>query len=156
MKTSMEAKFRPVDVPQSDSFPTIRTVVESVESAKGVVAVIAERIGVSERHVRYRLQSARILGLVDGNRKLTRLGRELLATPIGSRAEKAMFLVAVSECLVVSKLFPRILTLKSVDVDSMAARISRVTGMSYETAHRRARVLRSWQRQLKAGEEVQK
>ena len=84
MKTSMEAKFRPVDVPQSDSFPTIRTVVESVESAKGVVAVIAERIGVSERHVRYRLQSARILGLVDGNRKLTRLGRELLATPIGS------------------------------------------------------------------------
>ena len=141
--------LRPVDVPQSDSLPTIRAVVAVADKANRSVGAISGIIGVSDRHVRYRLQSARILGLVDRDRVLTARGKALLATAPGSDAERALLAVAMKNSLVVSHLFPNLLTVASVDLESMANAISASTGLSHSTAHRRARVLRSWRRQLK-------
>ena len=141
------------DIPQADSLPTIRTVVESVEAVHGDAVGISKRIKVSDRHVRYRLQSARVLGLIDENRRLTVRGRELLSTSRSSEEERKVLVRAVNASLVVSQLFPELLAVAAVDVDAMAKAISRVTGMSHSTAHRRARGLRSWRRQLSSGED---
>src|SRR5688572_4238676 len=92
--------LRRVDVPQSDSLPTIRVIVAHVEAAAGNVATISELTGVSDRHVRYRLQAARVLGFVNEDRTITRRGRSLLATRVGSDAEHETLIAAVNACRV--------------------------------------------------------
>lgn len=149
MKRAKGAPLRPVDVPQSDDLKTVRVVVAAVEGASGSTLAISEAIGVSERHVRYRLQSARVLGFVDDDRAITARGRSLLAALIGSDAERRVFRAAVKACRVVSDLFPSLLSAESVDVEAMAKAIASATALSHTTAHRRARVLRSWRKQLR-------
>ncbi len=142
-------RLRPIDVPQSDSLATIRAIVLARKQCGTADArSIGETSSVSQRHVNYRLQAARILNLVDADNSLTKKGSSLLATKEGSPAERSILVGAIENCRVVSALFPDLVAGSTFDVDKAASKIRAATGMSYSTAHRRARVLRSWKRQL--------
>src|SRR2546426_12746956 len=81
--------LRTVDVPQADSLPLVRRLVEAIEEGNRTNPDLASRTGFSERHVRYRLEAARILGLADEEYRLTLGGRRLLATRPGAGEERA-------------------------------------------------------------------
>jgi hypothetical protein len=137
-----------VDVPQADNLDTIRAVVEAVKKCGSDVLEISERTAVSGRHVRYRLQAARILGFLDDGRALTSRGRSLLDTRPGSEQEKKVFTGGLQASAIVRTLLPDLLSEKPFDVGSAASKIVASTGMALATAERRARVLRSWRRRL--------
>jgi hypothetical protein len=145
-------KLKTSDVPQADSLPLVRRVLEAIAvSPGGAVKDLAERTGFSERHVRYRLQAARILGLLapDGGAELTPRAKRLLATAAGSPQEKKQLRSAVSDCDAVRLIAPNLLSLPDVDAKKLADEISRLSGLSPATAERRAVVLRSWHRDLR-------
>lgn len=137
-----------VDVPQADSLETIRAIVEAVMRYGTDVSEISGRTEVSKRHVRYRLQAARILGLVDADRVLTSAGRNLLYARSGSEQERKILLGGLRASTIVRVLLPDLLSEKPFDVGTAASKIVASTGMALATAERRARVLRSWRRRL--------
>jgi hypothetical protein len=148
---SPTVKLKTSDVPQADSLPLVRRVLEAIAVSPSLaVKDLAERTGFSERHVRYRIQAARILGFVDadGEPKLTARAKRLLATEIGSPQEKKELARAVSDCEAVRMIASDLLALPEVDVKKLADRITRLSGLSHATAERRAVVLRSWHRDL--------
>jgi hypothetical protein len=112
---------------------------------------LAEKTSFSERHVRYRLQAARILGFLkpEGEPELTPRSKRLLATDAGSPEEKKQLRNDVSDCPAVQLIAPNLLALPEVDVKKIGDRIARLSGLSPATAERRAVVLRSWHRQLR-------
>ncbi len=112
---------------------------------------LAEITKFSERHVRYRLQAARILGFLhaDGEPKLTARAQRLLATAAGSPEEKKHLANAVNECAAVRSIAPNLLDSDDVDIKELGERIARLSGLSQATAERRAVVLRSWRRDLR-------
>ena len=112
---------------------------------------LAEKTKFSERHVRYRLQAARILGFLqgEGEPELTPRAKRLLATETGSLEEKKQLVSAISDCASVQLIAPNLLTLPEVDVKKLGDRIARLSGLSPATAERRAMVLRSWHRDFR-------
>jgi hypothetical protein len=144
-------KLKSSDVPQADSLPLVRRVLETIAvSPSPAVRDLAERTGFSERHVRYRIQAARILGFIDaeGDPKLTPRAKRLLATTVGSPEEKKQLASAINDCESVRIIAPDLLASPEVDVKKLAAQIARLSGLSPATAERRAVVLRSWHRDL--------
>ena len=118
------------DIPQSDDLRTVRTVVEALCAVGPRVAEIAEETGYSERHVRYRLQSARVLGLIDGSRAATRLGVSLLRTDTGSSQELRVLVESASKSPSLQVVVPDLLGPNVPDVESLALRIASLTGSS--------------------------
>jgi len=139
--------LRTADVPQADDLQTVRAVVKAAGSGGGVTAEIEQRTGYSDRHVRYRMQAARILGFVDVNRKVTGLGRRLLQTSPGGDAERQVFREAIEASPPIKALAPRLTRAEEPDVASLCLHLQAHAGLSPATAERRARVLRSWWRQ---------
>jgi hypothetical protein len=140
-----------IDVPQADSLDTVRRVVAAVERLRSTSAkLLAADTGYSERHIRYRLATARTLGLVgrDADGSVTRRGGRLLKCDPGGPNERRELRRAIKECAAVQAVAPGLLDMATVDVGSLAARISAVTGLSPATATRRAVVLRAWHRDL--------
>jgi hypothetical protein len=145
-------KLKPSDVPQADRLKLVRRLLEAIaSSASTAVKDLAERTKVSERHVRYRMQAARILGFLppEGEPTLTPRAKRLLATDVGSPEEKKQFVSAVNECPSVRLIAPNLLDADEVDVKKIAERIVRLSGLSAATAERRAGGLRSWHRDLR-------
>jgi hypothetical protein len=136
------------DIPQADSLPTIRRVVEAIDQGGDTNNKVAEMTGYSDRHVRYRMQAARILGFVSANRELTKEGERLIQTMKGSAEERTMLRCAIEKSAVVRIVVPQLLSGDSVDKDKVAKAIAGLTGLSQATAARRAQVLKSWARQL--------
>lgn len=145
-------KLKTSDVPQADSLALVRRVLEAIAvSPSTAVKDVAEKTKFSERHVRYRLQAARILGFLqrEGEPELTPRAKRLLATETGSPEEKKQLVSAISYCASVQLIAPNLLTLPEVDVKKLGDRITRLSGLSPATAERRAVVLRSWHRDLR-------
>jgi hypothetical protein len=144
-------RLKTSDVPQADSLALVRRVLEAVAvSPSTVVKDLAEKTTFSERHVRYRLQAARILGWLkpEGEPELTTRAKRLLKTEVGSPEEKKQLASAVRDCSSVQIIAPNLLALPEVDVKKVGERITRLSGLSPATAERRAVVLRSWHRDL--------
>lgn len=142
-------KLSASDIPQADSLSTIRVVLEAIVASGKNSAAIGEATKFSERHIRYRLQAARILGLLDESRKISASGQRLLNAKPGSMDEIRVLRAAVKKSRVVKSIIPDLLTTDSVPVARISQEFSRLTGLASATADRRARVLRSWARQLK-------
>lgn len=145
-------KLKTSDVPQADSLALVRRVLEAIAvSPSTAVKDVAEKTKFSERHVRYRLQAARILGFLqrEGEPELTPRAKRLLATKTGSPEEKKQLVSAISHCASVQLIAPNLLTLPQVDVKKLGDRITRLSGLSPATAERRAVVLKSWHRDLR-------
>lgn len=141
-------KLRPVDIPQADTLSTVRRLVDAVNRfADAPVKELAEATGFSERHVRYRLATARALGLMTANRaSLTTRGARLAKTEPGSADEKTELRRAIVACPAVQQIAPDLLTANLIEIKPLAARIVRLSGLSPATAERRAVVLRAWHR----------
>ena len=144
-------KLKTADVPQADSLALVRRLLEAIAvSPSTAVRDLAEKTMFSERHVRYRLQAARILGFLkpEGEPELTPRAKRLLTTDVGSPEEKKQLASAVSDCPSVQLIAPNLLALPEVDVKKIGDRIARLSGLAPATAERRAVVLRSWHRDL--------
>jgi hypothetical protein len=145
-------KLKTSDVPQADRLGLVRRVLEAIAASPSTaVKDLAERTEFSERHVRYRMQAARILGFLpsEGEPTLTLRAKRLLATAAGSPEEKEQLVSAVNECPAVRLIAPNLLDSDEVDVKKLRDRIARLSGLSSATAERRAVVLRSWHRDLR-------
>jgi hypothetical protein len=145
-------KLKPSDVPQADRLKLVRHLLEAIATSPSTaVKDLAERTKFSERHVRYRMQAARILGFLplEGEPTLTTRAKRLLGTDVGSPEEKKQFVSAVNECPSVRLIAPNLLDADEVDVKKIAERIARLSGLSVATAERRAGGLRSWHRDLR-------
>jgi len=145
-------KLKTSDVPQADSLGLVRRLLEAIAvSPNAPVKHLAEQTGFSERHVRYRLQAARILGFLpaEGETVVTLRAKKLLATAPDSPEEKKQLVAAVKDCESVKVIAPHLLDSDAVDVKKLGERIARLSGLSPATAERRAVVLRSWHRDLR-------
>ena len=145
-------KLKTSDVPQADSLALVRRVLQAIgASPSTAVKDLAERTGFSERHVRYRMQAARILGFLspDGEPVLTSRAKRLLSTEPKSPEEKKQLVTAINDCPSVQLIAPNLLDVDEVNVKKLGERITRLSGLSPATAERRAVVLRSWHRDLR-------
>jgi hypothetical protein len=145
-------KLKTSDVPQADSLVLVRRLLEAIATCPSTaVKDLAEQTKFSERHVRYRMQAARILGFLpsEGEPALTARAKRLLATDAGSPEEKKQLGNAVNECPALRLIAPNLLSSDDVDVKKIAERIARLSGLSVATAERRAGGLRSWHRDLR-------
>jgi len=145
-------KLKTIDIPQADTLSVVRLLLDGINrSPKERVKDLAATTGFSERHIRYRLHAARILGFLsddDGRLSFTSRGRELVATVPGSAREKEVLRQAVSDSPIVQRLAPDLLGGSQLDWKEVAKKISSLSGVAPTTAERRAGVLRSWQRAL--------
>ena len=141
-------KWKPKDVPQADDLSTVRVVVAAVESVGPRASDVAEETEYSERHVRYRLQAAVVLGLIDEAHEIAKRGRALLDTEPGSDFERDAFMHAITESPSLRDIVPGLMDAERPPIDSIKESIQEKTGMSASTASRRARALRSWRRQV--------
>lgn len=142
--------LRTVDVPQADSLPLVRAVVDAVRTGHVTVPMIVKATAFSDRHVRYRLQTARILGLVSSRMTLTRSGVRLVRTVPGSSSERMVLKSAINNCDAIRLIAPDLLSATTVDVHQVARSIARNADLSEATSRRRAGTLCSWARQLRS------
>ena len=129
-----------IDIPQADSLETVRNVVAAIFAGATSVSEIEDSTGYSGRHVRYRLQTGRILGVIKGGFSVTKLGQSLLETKTGSEEELALFRKAVNNSRVVKMLIPDLLQQKVFDKVEFSRKLSVATGLAPATAERRAQV----------------
>lgn len=138
------------DLPQASVLPKVRDVVAAIAAghdadhrAAGVAA------GLSPRHADYYGLAATItLGLATKTSKrlvTTALGRELLATPRASPAERAIFSRAIAESTSVTSIAPDLLDDSGPELEALTQRMVHA-GLSRATARRRASTLLSWRR----------
>ncbi len=135
-------------MPQADSLPFIRRVVDAVNDDTPGVPAISKSTGFSERHVRYRLQAARILGLLAEDLSITTNGKRLVGTTPGSSEEAEVFRECAGASKILSALAPGLLSTEKLDVSMVSKTIQALAGLAPATADRRAVVLRAWGRQL--------
>jgi hypothetical protein len=143
-------RLQTIDIPQADSLSLVREVVNAIKRAPNApVKAIADATHFHERHVRYRIATARALGFItreDDGTSVTSRGDKLLATEVGSREERQTLRRAIRDCPAVKHLVPDLLSRDSIDLASLTDRIVACSGLSRSTAERRAVVLRAWHR----------
>ena len=134
-----------MDVPQANSVPKIRAVVAA--AASGIVDSegMKSSTGLSQRHLHYYLQAARILGWVSGqlgNLRVTSRGRRLLACPSESDEERLLVRIAVEAMKIGPVVIP--FFAGEIDTNVLASRLAEYGGLSEATARRRAGCLKRW------------
>jgi hypothetical protein len=140
------------DVPQADDLSTVRTVVKAAAAGASNVAEIARRTGFSDRHTAYRVNAARILGLLSPPDVFTPTadGLMLLETPVGSSEEALLFRRCVEQSAAFKRVAPDLFEDPPPSRTAIAERLRQLSGLKKETAGRRAQTLVSWRRQLVA------
>ena len=141
-------RLRSADIPQAEDLTEVRELVSALREVGTSTESLAEHTGFSQRHVRYRLHAAKVLGLIDTERTITDRGDRLLATSPGSPDERAALSEAVAVCPVVKLVAPDLLTAPALDLNQVREALAQVAGLSPSTAARRARTLESWRQQL--------
>jgi len=135
------------DVPQAYSLNLVREVIDALASGDATPADVAATTGFTMRHVQYRLHAARILGLAKFVRNfatLTEKGIALSRTGRDSPDERRAFEAAIKESAVMSAIAPNLLGNRAPDVNKLALRLEKKTGLSPSTARRRASSLLTW------------
>lgn len=148
MRMVARHRFATVEVPLAETLPFVRTLVEALHQGAQTNHALVLATSFSERHVRYRLQAAHALRLITTRQQITRRGRRLLTTERGSEDERAAWREAVRSAPIVRAVAPHLLRGSDIDTSAIMKKIMTLTGLSFATANRRARVLLSWSRQL--------
>jgi hypothetical protein len=149
--TAMTLELTTADVPQEDDLRKVRLVVDAVGQGLQDTLSIAQRSGVSRRHVGYALNAALVLGWVaEGAEQLeaTEQGKKLLKTAAGSAEERAAFKSAIEGSAALREVAPDLLAAASPTRAQLGERIVEATGLSKSTADRRAQALLAWRRQV--------
>lgn len=142
--------MRTLDIPQANDLRTIRRVVKAVASEAADQAAIRDWTGFSRRHTQYRLQAARVLGLVRVDEaqqvSVTPLGERLLATEPESAAARAVWYDAVSFSRALQIIAPDLLQGRGPGLEELTTRLVEMSELSASTARRRANGLLTWRR----------
>jgi hypothetical protein len=64
-RMSAKSGIQSVDIPQADDLATIRRVVEAASRVGPGMPELEVETGYSDRHIRYRIQAARTIGLLN-------------------------------------------------------------------------------------------
>lgn len=143
---SPKQSFESHQVPQADNLDDIRRIVAALADAVPSQD-LAERTGISSRHVSYGIQAAKTLGWLsrDERPEVSDLGRELLATAADSMAERDVYRRSITQSDVLQAVAPDLLAEVAPSRDSLTDRIRRVVpDLADETAKRRAQTLLAW------------
>lgn len=141
MKTKLPGTFR---------LEQIRSVIRSISQGAATSSLIGVKTGISSRHVSFAVNSAQVLGWIDGDAgpwTVTAAGKALLATDPGSVEEARAFRDAIVGSAELSALAPGLLATEPPEVGALTEQITGHTGLSQASAKRGARVLLSWRRQ---------
>lgn len=136
------------DVPQSDSFERIIQVVALI--AKGVV-LSPETIDLSERHINYHKQAARILGLLDGEGAATQAGKAVATLAPNRQFDLLRIQFEMSRCGQAWLNFANVQGIEQIAPEQAEAFLRRRARLSNSMVARRGRCLRRWVRDLKTG-----
>jgi len=138
------------DVPQADDLSTIRTVVEAAAAGASNAQTIERRTKFSARHVAYRVNAARVLGLLSPAPVLTPTdnGLKLLEIPAGCSEEALHFRRCIEQSAAFSSAVPDLFEEPPPSRAVIADRLRKVSGLTRATASRRAQTLVSWRRQV--------
>jgi hypothetical protein len=149
------SRLKTSDIPQAENLLEIRELVSALTEVGTETEALAEHTGFSDRHVCYRLHAAKVLGLVDGARRITALGSRLLGSPPGSQDERTALCLAVGNCRAVRRVVPDLLESAEFDQNAVAEKLKELAGLSASTAQRRAHILAAWREQLRVEEPSQ-
>jgi hypothetical protein len=146
----MSTQIPSVDVPQQDDLVKIRAVVAALK--EGVPATEMRGVaGLTQRHVRYTLHAARVLGWVTEDNEewsATEQGAALLGHEAGSGAERSCIRSSVEQSRVLQSICPELLGRRVPSVEQLADRLGRIVALSPSTAQRRALTLVAWHEQI--------
>ena len=142
--------MRTLDIPQANDLTSIRRVLNAVAKESRTQAAVMAFTDFSRRHAQYRIQAARVLGLlrVDEGADLwvTTLGERLLGTDPGTSPEFAAWHDAITSSRAMQVIAPDLLTPRGPSLDELTARIVEMSELSESTARRRANGLLTWRR----------
>jgi len=144
----MSASKRPNLVPQA-TLDKVRLLIDAVRSGAKTKAEIAQRTGVSDRHVDYALDGAIVLGLVNEGAagiELAELGRLLADSAPGSEDERASFREAMTSSAMLRTIAPSLLRVSEPTREHVAEGLRRAASLSPATAAHRAGTLLGWRR----------
>ena len=150
----MTIELTSADVPQEDDLGTVRLVVEAIGQGLQDTQGLAEKSGVSRRHVGYAINAAFVLGWVveePDRLAISPEGQKLLAQPSGSPAEKPLLRAAIEQSAAVQAIAKDLLAAEGPTRKVLSERIRDATGLSASTSERRAQTLLSWRRQVLGG-----
>lgn len=144
----MTLELTTTDVPQEDDLATIRKVIQAIADGLADTQGLADKTGVSRRHVGYSINAAISLLLVDENLQVTEGGKKLLAAAAGTPEEKGAWRAAIEASPALKELAPNLLAQAEPDRKQLSEHIAQVSGLAPATAMRRVQALLSWRRQL--------
>lgn len=136
------------DIPQAPNLARIRCVITAIADGMTLPEQIAEETDISLRHVSYSIRAAQTLGLLDGDKAPTALGRMLLETDQESDAEREAFRRSIEESPIMRAIAPKLLSAKPPTKKVLGGRIERLSGLSKATAEHRASDILSWREQI--------
>lgn len=139
-----------VTVPQADSLPKIRRVVEEVATGASLVDV-GRAVDLDGRHTGYHVAAAIALGLLTRGASgltVTPLAQKLLTATLRSDAEVATLRRAIETSPSIAAVAPDLLGKPQPARETLASRITKVTGLSASTAARRADTLLRWRKHV--------
>jgi hypothetical protein len=137
-----------VDIPQAPNLARVRAVVTSVAGGATTIEQVADETDISARHVGYAFRAAQTLGLLDGARALTDLGRALIESEQESEEESAAFRRSVEESAILRAIAPDLLSEEPPSKKTLTERIEELSGLSKATAAHRASDLLAWREQI--------
>jgi hypothetical protein len=143
----MTIELSTADVPQEDDLAKVRAVLEGIAAGLWNTQDIADKTGVSRRHVGYGINAAIVLGwVVEGEEKLevTPQGQAVLAQAKGSAEERA----EIKKSIEGSGPLHDLLAETPPTRVQLGERISAAAGLAKSTAERRGQALLAWRRQV--------
>ena len=147
----MTLELSTADVPQEDDLQKVRLVVAAIGQGLQDTLSIAEKSGVSRRHVGYAINAAMVLGwAAEGEQELvaTETGKKLLEAAVGTPDERALLRTAIEASAALKALAPDLLAAAGPTREQLGDRIALATGLSKSTSLRRAQALLAWRRQV--------
>lgn len=148
---AMDTIIETIDVPQQDDFTKIRAVVGAL-AAGTAPSELRGTAKLTQRHVRYTLHAARILGWANTEDGLswhvTGAGEDLLTLEAGSGAEKSWMRRSVAQNPLLKAMVPKLMLDDAPDINTLGEHLMNLTGLSPSTAFRRAMTLLAWRTAL--------
>lgn len=142
--------MRTLDIPQANDLTSVRRIVRAVALESRTQAAVMAFTDFSRRHAQYRIQAARVLGLlrVDEGADLwvTTLGERLLAEEPGTPGELAVWHDAITFSRALQVIAPDLLNPRGPGLEELTTRIVEMSELSESTARRRANGLLTWRR----------
>ena len=142
--------MRTLDIPQANDLTSVRRVINAVAKESRTQAAVMAFTDFSRRHAQYRIQAARVLGLlrVDEGADLwvTTLGERLLDAELGTPAELSIWHDAITFSRALQVIAPDLLNPRGPSLDELTHRIVEMSELSESTARRRANGLLTWRR----------